>query len=189
VDKNFVTLRAERHHYRMTDRVSSGQTSFSGHDRRRLAAMLKRTSDVHLFRRVQAVLRVAEGDPIRSAARALRLSRRRVHRWVAVYLRRHQPEDLRDEPRTGRPREAEELDEAKLAELLAQDPRTLGYGATTWTAPLLTSYFQEECGCSVSERTLRRRLHEGGWRWKRPRYVFCEREAAVGQKKGAFAAG
>jgi transposase len=111
----------------MTDRVSSGQTSFSGHDQRRLATMLKRTSDVRLFRRVQAVLRVAEGDPIRSAARALRLSRRSVHRWVAVYLRRHQPEDLRDEPRAGRPREADELDEAKLAELLAQDPRTLGY--------------------------------------------------------------
>jgi len=53
----------------------------------------------------------------------------------------------------------------------------------------LTSYLQEECGCPVSERTLRRRLHEGGWRWKRPRYVFCERDAHVGQKKGASAVG
>jgi hypothetical protein len=40
----------------------------------------------------------------------------------------------------------------------------------------------------VSERTLRRRLHEDGWRWKRPRYIFSQREAAVGQKKRAFAA-
>ncbi len=119
----------------MTDRVSSEQTSFSGHDRRRLAARLKRTSDVRLFRRVQAVLRVAEGDPISSVARALRFSRRSIHRWVEIYLRRHQPEDLRDGPRAGRPREAEELDDAKLAELLAQDPRILGYRATTWTAP------------------------------------------------------
>jgi transposase len=172
----------------MKDRISFPPVSFSGYDRRRLTKTLRRTSDVRLFRRVQAVLRVAEGDPISSAARALHLSRRSVHRWVEVYLRRHQPEDLLDASRTGRPREADGL-EARLAELLTQDPRTLGYRATTWTAALLATYLQEACGCPVSERTLRRRLHEGGWRWKRPRYIFCEREAAVGQKKGASGAG
>ena len=29
-----------------------------------------------------------------------------------------------------------------------------------------------------------RRLHEAGWRWKRPRYVYVERADHVGQKKG-----
>jgi transposase len=168
----------------MTDR-----TSFSGHDRRRLARTLQRTDNVRLFRRVQAVLRVAEGVAISSTARTLRLSRRSLHRWVKVYLRRHQPEDLLDASRTGRPRTADDLDETRLTELLAQDPRTLGYRATNWTVPLLTTHLQQQCGCPVSERTLRRRLHEGGWRWKRPRYIFGEREAAVGQKKGASAAG
>jgi hypothetical protein len=47
----------------MTDRAPSEPASFSGHDRRRLATALRRTSDVRLFRRVQAMLRVAEGDP------------------------------------------------------------------------------------------------------------------------------
>jgi Winged helix-turn helix len=69
-----------------------------------------------------------------------------------------------------------------------QDPRALGYRATAWTTPLLTTHLNRECGCPVSERTLRRRLQEGGWRWKRPRYVFSERDIAIGQKKGAFAA-
>jgi transposase len=167
----------------MTDR-----TPFSGHDRRRLAKALQRTDNVRLFRRVQAVLRVAEGVPISSTARTLRLSRRSLHRWVKVYLRRHQPEDLLDAPRPGRPREAHDLDETRLAELLAQDPRPLGYRATTWTVPLLATHLQQQCGCPVSERTLRRRLHEGGGRWKRPRYLFSEREAADGRKKGASAA-
>ena len=98
----------------MTDR-----TSFSGHDRRRLARALQRTDNVRLFRRVQAVLRVAEGVPINSTARTLRLSRRSLHRWVNVYLRRHQPEDLLDAPRTGRPRTADDWDEIRLTELLA----------------------------------------------------------------------
>src|SRR5947209_17720724 len=171
----------------MTDRAGSPPTSFSGHDRRRLAERLKQTSEVHLFRRVQAVLRVAEGEPRSVVAQRLHLSRRSVHRWVKIYLRRHQTDDLRDAPRTGRPRAAEGL-EARLAELLAQDPRRLGYRATTWTAALLTAHLTEECGCPLSERTLRRRLPEDGWRWKRPRYLFSQREAAVGQKKRASAA-
>jgi transposase-like protein len=68
----------------MTDRTSPGPASFSGHDRRRLALMLKQTSDARLFRRVQAVLRIAEGDPIRSVARSLRVSGRSVQRWVEI---------------------------------------------------------------------------------------------------------
>ena len=173
----------------MRDGISSRRTSFSGHDRRRLAAILRRTSNVRLFRRLQTVLRVAEGDPIHAVARAFSLSRRSVHRWVEIYLRRHRPEDLLDAPRPGRPRAAGDLAKVRLAELLAQDPRTLGYRATTWTAALLTTHLAQECDCPVSERTLRRRLHEGGWRWKRPRYVFSERAAAVGQKKGVSAVG
>jgi transposase len=170
----------------MTDHAS-GPTYFSSHDRRRLANTLKRTSDVRLFRRVQAVLRVAEGGPIRSVARSLRISGRSVQRWVEVYGCRRQPEDLLDARRSGRPRAAGKLDQAALAQVLAQDPRALGYRATTWTTPLLTTHLNRECGCPVSERTLRRRLQEGGWRWKRPRYVFSERDIAIGQKKGAFA--
>ena len=32
-------------------------------------------------------------------------------------------------------------------------------------------------GLAVSPRTLRRRLHEAGYRWKRPRYVYVARAA------------
>src|SRR3954447_15424242 len=172
----------------MTHRASSGPASFSGPDRRRLAMTRKQTSDAGVFRRVQAVLRVAEGDTIRGVARSLRLSRRSGQRWVESYRHRRQPEDWLDAPRSGRPREATDLDEALLAKLLAQDPRALGYRATTGSTPLLVTHLQQACDCPVSERTLRRRLHAGGWRWKRPPYVFCEREAAVGPKKGRSAA-
>lgn len=146
------------------DHSLSVPRSFSGHDRRRLADMLRRTSDVRLFRRVQAVLRVAEGDPIPSVARSLRVSGRSLQRWVQVYRHRRRPEDLLDARRSGRPRAAAQLDQATLAQVLAQDPRALGYRATTWTTPLLTTHLNQECGCSISERTLRRRLQEGGWR-------------------------
>jgi transposase len=171
----------------MTAGSFCSHSPWSGHDRRRLARALRRCRDVRLSRRLHAVLRVADGEPIAQVARALRLSRRSVHRWVRVYQQSRRPEDLLDQARSGRPREADDLDADLLAELLAQDPRTCGYRATSWTVPLLTTHLREECGCPVSARTLRRRLHEHGWRWKRLRYVYCGREPHVGQKKGAFA--
>jgi transposase len=40
-------------------------------------------------------------------------------------------------------------------------------------------------GLAVSPRTLRRRLHEAGYRWKRPRSVDVARAAHRPQTKGA----
>jgi transposase len=79
------------------------------------------------------------------------------------------------------------LHEELLAELLAREPRSWGYRATSWTAPLLRRQLQQECGCPVSERTLRRRLHEYGWNGKRLRYVYGQRDSPISQKKRAFA--
>ena len=72
--------------------------------------------------------------------------------------------------------------------LLAQDPRRLGYRATTWTVPLLAGHLRAHDGCVVSARTLRRRLHEWGYRWKRPRYAYSGKATHLGQKKGLSSA-
>ena len=72
----------------------------------------------------------------------------------------------------------------RLATALARDPRHCGYQATSWTVPLLAHDLAAK-GLAVSPRTLRRRLHEAGYRWKRPRYVYVERAAHLPQKKGA----
>ena len=159
---------------------------FTGHDRRCLVTALARANDVKLFRRLQAVLQVVEGRSVREAAHFAGVDRSTVHRWLQTYQQCRRPEDLHEEARPGRPREADDLDEELLAEVLAQDPRTLGYRATGWTAPLLTTHLNQECGCAVSERTLRRRLEQYGWCWKRLRYVYGQRELHIGQKKGAF---
>lgn len=163
------------------------QVSFTAQDRRRLAEALARASDVRLFRRLQALLWVAEGESVRAAAQRAGVDRSTLFRWLQTYLVRRCPDDLGDAARPGRPREADDLDDKLLNEVLAQDPRTLGYRATSWTVPLLATHLRQECGCPVSERTLRRRLHEYRWRWKRLRYMYCAREPHVAQKKSSFA--
>jgi transposase len=162
----------------------NSRTTFSWRDRRRLRRALAETATARLLRRIQAVLRVAEDYPLAEAARLSGVDRSSVHRWVRAYLHRHVVADLQDGRHTGRPRETDDLDAELLDTVLAQDPRTVGYQATTWTAPLLATHLREEHGCVISERTVRRRLREYDWRWKRPRYFYQERAQDVAQKKG-----
>jgi transposase len=136
-----------------------------------------------VYRRIAAVLAVAEGQPLSVVAQQARSARSSVQQWVERYLAQRDPAALGDAPRPGRPRR-QALTTRRLVRLLARDPRTLGYQATTWTAALLTAYCAERYQCQVHPRTMRRRLHELGYRWKRPRYRFVHRAPHLAQKKG-----
>ena len=157
---------------------------FGSADRRRLARALSAAREVRLYRRLEAVLLVAEGHSLSEAARRVRTARLSVQRWVARYLAGHGVAALADRTRRGRPRAAPALTRPRLAAALARDPRACGYRATSWTVPLLAHHLGKRHGVAVSGRTLRRRLHEAGYRWKRPRYVYAGRATHLAQKKG-----
>jgi len=157
---------------------------FSPTDRRCFERALSVAHEARLYRRVEAVLLVAEGQPVSDVARRVRAARLSVRRWVERYLATHDAAALADRPRPGRPHSAPRLSPCRLAAALARDPRGCGYQATSWTVPLLRQYLRQRHGITISARTLRRRLHEADYRWKRPRYVYVGRAAHLAQKKG-----
>lgn len=144
------------------------------------------TTVARVFRRLAAVLLVAEGHRIADSARLVRTHRRNVARWVRRYLAARDPNALVDHARGGRPPKAG-LTDRQLRRVLGTDPRTLGFQATTWTTPLLVTYCAERFRCALSARTMRRRLHALGYRWKRPRYRYAHRPVHLAQKKGLSA--
>lgn len=162
--------------------------TFTRADRRRLERALQAAPLARDYRRLEAVLLVAEGCAPREAAQRVRSDVTTVRRWVARYLAHRDASGLADRPRPGRRRAAPELTRDVVAAALALDPRALGHRATTWTVPLLASYLAEHAGIGVSVRTLRRRLHALGYRWKRPRYAYSGRATHLGQKKGLSSA-
>lgn len=159
---------------------------FTHHDRRRLAAAIRRVRDARHCRRLQAVLLVAEGRQVGEAAALLKASRRWVTKTLARYRRRRCPDDLAEKPRAGRPPLAPALSGDLLTVALEADPLAFGYAASGWTAPLLAAHLRELFGVSatLSVRTLRRRLHAADLAWKRPRYVFGNKEPHRAHKKG-----
>jgi transposase len=159
----------------------------SGADRKRLTAALEAVREARVYRRVEALLLVAEGKTVAEAARRCHVDRSSVHRWLARYGAGRDATALADRPRCGRPRRSSRrLTPRRLAAALARDPRRCGYRATSWTAPLLAHDLAARDGVAISARTLRRRLHAAGYRWKRPRYVYAGRATHLAQKKGLW---
>jgi DNA-directed RNA polymerase specialized sigma24 family protein len=61
----------------------SPETGLDEADRTRLAAALAGAREARVYRRLEALLLVAEGHSVAEAARRCRVNRSRVHRWLA----------------------------------------------------------------------------------------------------------
>jgi transposase len=138
--------------------------------RRRLRRQLHQTQDARLYRRILAILQVAQGTPIPQVAHMLGVSRRMVYYWVQSYAQRHHAHDLLPGNRPGRPTVWTEDARALLPELLNQSPADYGYYAVSWTVPSLQEELRHGTGNHFSDDTIRRELHRLGYVWKRPRY-------------------
>jgi transposase len=140
-------------------------------ERAGLVAAASRERRVRTWRRYQALLRLAAGEAPEAVAAALGCARSSVFAWAASW-RRDGLAGVEEPPhRGGLPRRLAGEGEALLGELLASDPQARGQHATGWTVPLLHAELTA-AGYGIGERTIRRALHQLGWRWKRPKYVL-----------------
>jgi transposase len=160
------------------------EVGFDQYDRRRLARALGQATAIRTYRRLQAVLLVAQGHPVPDVASITGAKPAAIYDWVRRYLRTHQPQCLGDAPRSGRPRTATGITDARIVREFRRDPLRLGYSTTGWTVALLAFHLGRKYGCPISARTLRRRMRALGLRWKRPRYVYAEKDPHRAQKKG-----
>src|SRR3954466_8411097 len=102
------------------------ELGFTRYDRPRLKKALRGAAEARDFRRLQAVLLIAQGRPIAEVAQITYASRRSVYGWLQRYLDRHRVEDPTERPRSGRPTAAEALTGEHIRGELAKDPMALG---------------------------------------------------------------
>jgi transposase len=162
---------------------------FRGSDRHHLAQALKHVTMVSAYKRLQAVRLIADGRTVKDVAQIAGVSEQTIYNWVNCYLEEHAAAALFDEPRAGRPPMAPGITAARIKREFGRDPLRLGYQATVWTVPLFTAHLSRRYRCRLSPDTLRRRMRQLGLRWKRPRYVYAEKEPHLPQKKGRWSGG
>ncbi len=160
------------------------ERGFEPYDQQRLAKALHGIKNVRTYRRTQAVLLVAQGRPVPETAGIVGVQAWAVYAWIRTYLQGHDPDSLRDAPRPGRPRAAAAITNERIAQEIRRDPMRLGYNSTDWTVALLADHLRQKYGTSITVRTLRRRMHDLGLRWKRPRYRYATKDPHRAQKKG-----
>jgi transposase len=142
---------------------------------------------VQQHRRAQALLWLADGDPVEEVADRLGVSGRTVYNWVDRFQQRRDldlGERLADAPRSGRPPIALGIIDPLIAAVIDEDPRPFGYEATAWTAALLQHYLRDAHGISVSGKSISRAIGRLAMRWKRPRHHLANRLATWRQAKG-----
>jgi transposase len=154
-------------------------------ERARLEEAARLTREKRAWLRMRALLLWDEGRSPTEVSRTLGATRQRLYQWRDRYLKRRDPADLLDQPKSGRlpslgPRERE-----RLAEILSQEPAELGYQSHGWTVPLLLNHLSTQAGTVISGSTLRRTLRAMGYRWKRPRYVLARKDPEREGKKSS----
>ena len=164
--------------------------SLTARERSDLESVVARPQDARQLKRAQGLLALADGEPAAQIARRLRVGRSTLYDWVARFrrCRRRPAEGLRDRPRSGRPAAVRQRLRRRLPELLESRPADRGYRHAEWTAELLRDRLARE-EIPASDTSVRRALHELGYRWKRPRFVLRRRSATWRQSKGGSAAG
>lgn len=65
--------------------------------------------------------------------------------------------------------------EAKLLEVVEEDPRKLGVNRATWTAQLLADYLTQETGIQVGEERVRHYLHRHDYAPLRPTWTVAHK--------------
>ena len=90
-----------------------------------------------------------------------------VRIWLHRY-EQHGVAGLEDEPRSGRPAK-DPLAGSIVDAQASQSPPCSGYVQTCWSVALLTAYLAQRFRLLLSCASVRRSLHQMGWRWARPR--------------------
>jgi len=161
-------------------------------ERELLREEMRRTKDVRVMRRAQALLWLAEGERVSSVARRQGVSRQTVYDWLGRFRERQGGkigERLKDLPRPGRPPEKRQQAFKVIPQVIERSPQEFGYRHSVWVVPLMKHYLKVRRGIEVSESTLRRALHGLGYRYRRPKYVLSRRsphwkKAKGGSRKG-----
>ena len=128
---------------------------------------LRRRAVGRVSQRAHMVLLSARGYPVAQIATIFEVGEDVVRDWLHRYQRQGPP-GLDDRPRPGRPpreRLARQIVDAQAS----NSPCNSGLVQGCWTAVVLAAFLAARFGLVLSPPSVRRYLHQAGWRWARPR--------------------
>ena len=136
-------------------------------EKRELKKLLSITQDKKEYRRALGVLMRAQKKRVIDIARQLDVSIDAVERWLRAY-RKHGIEGITARKPSGRPATKRKPAEARMRDLLKQDPQTFGFLKGRWVVRDIAKALSQE-GIGVSKSYVQDMLRELGLAYKRPK--------------------
>jgi transposase len=132
--------------------------------------------------RVRAVHAVLDGLTVVQVAKAYRVDRTTLHRWLVRYHAYGGNTGLQRRPGSGRPRKLQELTINQWRKLVLQPASTFGFETDFWTCRRLHQVILQEKAEAVSQRTILRRLQEAGLSYQKPERQYFELDPKARQE-------
>jgi putative transposase len=123
--------------------------------------------DARVVRRATGIRLLHLGHRPEEVGEMLMVSTATVYHWHRGW-RANGLDGLRDEPRTGRPRTADEDYCRWLEEALESEPARYGYDFAIWTVDRLREHLEHKTGKTLSADRLRVVMQEMGYVYRRP---------------------
>jgi putative transposase len=142
-----------------------------------------RQSVGRISERFHFVLLSAQGYSPPAIGQLMGYDAQTIRMWLRAYQQKGGA-GLWDAPRSGRPREEPYLTAVVQAQA-SQPPPNSGYLQACWTVALLVLHLAQRFRIQVSLATLRRSLHQAGFRWKRPKLAPARRQDPHAEAKQA----
>lgn len=149
-------------------------------DQRQALERVRRRAVGRVSQRAHMVLLSARGYSVEQIAEIFGVGEDVVRKWLHRY-EREGPLGLDDRPRPGRPpkdRLARHIVDAQAS----NPPGNNGLVQGGWTVGLLAAFLAARFRLVLSPASVRRYLHQAGWRWARPRLAPAT-HAPRGQRK------
>lgn len=136
-------------------------------EKRELKRLLSVAQDKKEYRRALGVLMRAQKKRVIEIATQLNVSIDAVERWLRAY-RKHGIEGIKARRPSGRPPQKRKPAEARMKELLKQDPQAFGFLKGRWVVRDISKALSAE-GIKVSRSYVHEMLKELGLSFKRPK--------------------
>jgi transposase len=136
--------------------------------------------------RAHMILLSARGYTVPQIEEIHKTSNVTVYKWFDRFDEQG-PQGLYDEPRFGRPPKVDDTVKETLKDALGDSPTSQGYNFTVWTVALLREHVEVKLEVRVCDDTIRRTLHELGFRWRRPRWAVEREDPQAAELMAAIA--